>query len=210
MKLIMENWKRFLTEIGGENIATDPRIQKSIDKFFEIEGLGIHIEQSGKDVAIKYVHLKGDYMSPVDGYVNIEKRRYYAGPCLDGWTISRSESDKGWGPLLYEIAMEWASRNGGGLTPDRQVVSDLAKNVWYKYESRDDIIKTQLDAHKGDELKQLTPDDESDDCIQWMASKDASPNDWTTSPFSKMYSKNNLEVITHLLMFKKLLVNQGR
>jgi hypothetical protein len=206
----MENWKSFLTEIGGENVATDPRIQKAIDRLFEIEDLGIHIEQSGSDVEIEYVHLKGDYVSPVSGYINIEKKRHYVGPCLDGWTISRSETDKGWGPLLYEVAMEWASRNGGGLTPDRQVVSDLAKQVWYKYAARDDIIKTQLDAHKNDNLKQLTPDDEADDCVQFMAARDADPNDWTTSPLSKIYSKNNLEVITHLLTHRKLLVNQGR
>jgi hypothetical protein len=209
MKLIMENWRSFLTE----GIATDPRIQTAIDNLFEMRKLGIHLQQFNEDVTVKYIHLEGrerGFISPVEGYINIEKRKYYAGQCLDGWTVERAFVEKGWGPLLYEIAIEWASRNGGGLTPDRQSVSDDAKKVWYKYESRSDIIKTQLDARKDDGLKQLTPDDPSDDCNQYMSVQDVYPDDWTTSPLSKMYSKNNLEVITHLLISKKLIFNDKR
>ena len=45
----------------------------------------------------------------------------------------RQGAQKGWGPLLYEIALEWASQNSGGLTADRGIVSPKALAVWDKY-----------------------------------------------------------------------------
>jgi len=67
----------------------------------------------------------------------------------------------GWGPLLYDIAMEFQGEKG--LMCDRDEVSDDASWVWEKYlTSRDDVQPKVLDDEKG----YFTPDDPNDDCEQ--------------------------------------------
>ena len=63
------------------------------------------------------------------------------------WEVSNAEvGESGYGPLLYDIAMELISLLGdGGLMPDRVEVSSSARNVWKRYyEDRSDIEKTAL------------------------------------------------------------------
>ena len=65
---------------------------------------------------------------------------------------------QGWGPLLYDVAMEIAGENG--LMADRESLSTDAFNVWQYYmNSRGDVQKKQLDT----EDNELTPD-ETDNC----------------------------------------------
>ena len=72
------------------------------------------------------------------------------GPCLDTWVVSLTFAEQGWGPLLYEVALEWASQNGGGLTSDRELVSGDAEAVWDTYASRSVVGAKQMDvAHWG-------------------------------------------------------------
>jgi len=73
-----------------------------------------------------------------------------AGPCDGAWIIIQtstySGAPKGFGPLLYDIAMEYATKFGNGLAPDRGTVSDDALKVWDKYmNERDDVTWVQLD-----------------------------------------------------------------
>jgi len=124
-------------------------------------------------------------------------------PCLSAWTVKNtSYTTSGWGPLLYDLAIEVATERGGGLAPDRTSVSGPARAVWSAYNSaRSDVTQAQLDisaeeiAHHekwaeqrgasaddddfvlepGDErpLRQLTPDILEDDCTQSQARADA-------------------------------------
>ena len=91
----------------------------------------------------------------------------------------------GWGPVLYDIAMEWATTNGDGLIADRNSVSDEAWEVWdYYLQNRKDVQAHQLD----DLVNTLTPED-PDNCDQEVA---ADPGDkWALkkSPISKYYTK---------------------
>jgi hypothetical protein len=144
------------------------------------------------------------------GKVIIEKTGY-TGECSGGWTVASSDAEKGWGPLLYEVALEWASANGGGLTADRRQVSSHAASVWDKYLQRFpnaaqlDIDLTR-DAWKNSGIQQITPDDPSDDCEQDSAWTDMSDqlggqftyDSWKESPLSKLYKKDNTEVIDYL------------
>ncbi len=89
------------------------------------------------------------------------------GPCLDGFTITWvSVSESGWGPLLYDLAMELATSKGSGLTPDRRSVSFQANKVWdYYLANRSDVEMVQMD----DLSNRLTPGTKEDNCAMTLA-----------------------------------------
>ena len=51
------------------------------------------------------------------------------GPCGGAWKVSSSRTGSGWGPMLYDVAMEYATVVGGGLIADRSAVSPEARRV---------------------------------------------------------------------------------
>ena len=193
MKQLMENWRKFLNE------GIDPRIQKQIDNLPENIMILISDEES-LGVMISYENTTGE-PSDVFGLVEIENMG--GGPCSDAWKVMYAEAQKGWGPLLYEVAIEWASQNGGGLTSDRRSVSKKAAAVWDKYLKRTDVSKNQLDT-LNPELDKLTPEDPSDDCVQNAAIKSSGEENWMNDPLSKAYFKSSAEVISALRKKGKL------
>jgi hypothetical protein len=128
--------------------------------------------------------------------------------CIDNaFEITKSEATKKWGPLLYDVMLEYVTnRKKGYIVPDRGMVSGDAKKVWnYYLENREDVKKTPLDIHvdtmravygsetswpdefkdKEGNLKKRTEED-GDDCIQdtsiyWAVGK----GDWTKHPATK-------------------------
>ena len=95
--------------------------------------------------------------------------------CDGAWSVRSVSADSGWGPMLYDIAIEWATQNANGLIADRAAVEDDAKNVWdYYLNKRDDVQVHQL----GD-----------DNCDQDVAIEDRGEDDWANSPLSKRYTK---------------------
>jgi len=110
----------------------------------------------------------------------------------------------GWGPLLYDLAMEFATRQGGGLAADRDSVSSSARQVWSKYDTaRPDVKPVQLDRLGGERKYKLTPDDPSDDCSQSMVmvllrKTDGDEAGWSASPLSRAYLKADSAVTATL------------
>ena len=107
--------------------------------------------------------------------------------------VAYSDATGGWGPLLYDVAMEYATLMGGGLVSDRTVVSDEAYAVWdYYLKSRSDVIKSQTDNEKGE----LTPDNKQDDCLQnsTFDHVNKTNGEWTQNPLSKLYRKDNTTI----------------
>ena len=103
-------------------------------------------------------------------------------PCDGSSIIAVSDVADGWGPFLYDIAMEVATTRTNGLTPDRFSVSDEAAYVWDFYsKDRPDVKMHQMD----NEYNDLTPQ-EDDNCGQSRAREDG---DWEKSPLSKRYTK---------------------
>ena len=220
MKQLLENWNNFLNE------AIDPRIQKQIDAILELPDIGVLVSSDWDgSMAFRYIRIvdkdrkRYSILTHKDtvirkdrkitntgvpyGYIEIydassKKAKHLSGgaACLGGWIVVGSIATTGFGPLLYEMAVEWASQNGAGLTPDRTSVSTYAGRVWAKYMTRSDIEKKQLDAIKADEVPRLTRP-VADDCSQRKAI-DAAGENWMKSPFSKMYSKSNTEVLDAL------------
>lgn len=64
-------------------------------------------------------------------------------PCDENqkiWRVWSIKAPRGFGPPLYEFAMELAQLKGGiGLTPDPSVVSQDAQKVWQHYLTREDV-----------------------------------------------------------------------
>ncbi len=173
------------------------------------------------DITPALISKEGEELED-DWYVNREKYELYGnvefyeaepsndGECYDGYVIMVTGAEQGWGPLLYEVALEWASQKGGGLTADRGIVSDKAMAVWAKYEKRGDVDAKQMDIdHDASGIKpigraddqrkyaQLTPENPKDDCDQGKAIAVAGEK-WAETSISKMYYKPNPELINAL------------
>ena len=189
MKLLREYIRELLKEAAmgmDALVANDAYI--TIDK----EGL--------TDYNVYYSDAKGN---PKDsrihdawGEVTIMRPDKGTGPCGEALNVVYAGAASGWGPMLYDVAMELATQVGGGLTPDRSSVSNDAQNVWsYYFNNRGDVESQQLDltdkevAYYTDlNLKKLTPDVEEDDCLQSKAIR-AYEDKWAQTPLSKRYTK---------------------
>ena len=80
----------------------------------------------------------------VKGYIKIERGITVPGGGMI-WEVSNVEAESGYGPLLYDLAMEMVYLlDDGGLMPDRTMVSPEARAVWRKYYERGDIGKAAL------------------------------------------------------------------
>ena len=132
------------------------------------------------------------------GSVNFYPAPESYGECNDVFIVSSThQTTDGWGPLLYDIAMEVASVLGGGLTSSRNMVSSNAKPVWdYYQDRRSDVEADQLDINKDGAdhygVDQLTPNNPKDDCEQESAFRWAHGEDygaWEKRDVKTLYSK---------------------
>ena len=108
--------------------------------------------------------------------------------CDGAYQIYTTDAADGWGPLLYDVAIELASLKGTGLVSDRSSVSPEALDVWYFYMyDRSDVEKFQCDDH----LNTLTPTlaDNVDMNIPGRQDRIYDPNDLVNDPLSKRYAK---------------------
>jgi len=223
MQGLMENWRRFVNE------GIDSRIQKQINNLKKYPNIVVMVSDGGFGYQISYAQLDSDgnpkeLLDPPDGaedgpwgMVDIAETSESDGECLDGFYVMGSKASKGWGPLLYDVALEFASTEGGGLMADRFSVSAAAQAVWAKYLQRSDVSARQMDvnhdpsgsgARLNTTVKQLTPDQKQDDCDQARAIS-SKGDDWHKDPTSKVYRKDSEEVIKALEAAGKLLLNMG-
>ena len=94
--------------------------------------------------------------------------------------------------MLYDVAMEFATTLGGGLTSGRVAVSLAARDVWdYYAEKRPDVAGIQMD----DLDNTLTPT-RDDNCGQAAAyeSEDLADIEWHESPLSKRWTKKPVTI----------------
>jgi hypothetical protein len=95
----------------------------------------ISITEDGNMLSVGY--LKNESRS---GYVQAMKYKDNL------WYVGLSKATKGYGPRLYDVAMEAVSEKGGMLTSDRSMVSSDAQKVWaYYFKNRGDVKKTPLE-----------------------------------------------------------------
>ena len=81
------------------------------------------------------------------------------------WRVLNSDAaEAGWGPFLYDIAMELATQSDAGLCSHESDVSEDALRVWENYLSnRSDVKRTKL-------KRNLKPK-RRDECLQYMYHK---------------------------------------
>ena len=205
MKLLIENFRKFLNE------SVNPKIKQIADGLPD----DVVILARKLSTGFRFIYVDKTFNkpltpeSPVWGRVDITNNyKDGGGECLDGWIILTSKTAKGWGPLLYEVALEWSSKNGSGLMSDRTVVSKDAEKIWDIYMQRGDVEKKQLDVFHNDFLNQLddieasdfpqlTPDNIEDDCLQIKAIEKGKEN-WMDTPFAKLYVKGDDSTIKYL------------
>lgn len=111
------------------------------------QGAYVMIQPVSGMVIISYTDPEGQDLvqwkkHPVYGSISIEPG---SNRCEGAWGVTGSSARKGWGPLLYDVAIEWATLNGAGLMSDRAMVSKLARAVWQKYlTARPDVDAEEL------------------------------------------------------------------
>jgi len=143
-----------------------------------------------KDPTITAKNINHEYWSnEFYGKILIRHSGDADGYCGNSMRVVGSETADGWGPLLYDIAMEYATIHGDGLTSDRASVSTEALEVWeYYMYNRSDVTAYQLD----DMQNTLTPD-KFDNCRQDAAEEEADEDEdglaWVDSSLSKRYTK---------------------
>lgn len=141
-------------------------------------GVCVLVDDYGGAIEFYYGNPEGQrIMEPINGFLAVE----YNDICRS-WTIESSEADRGWGPLLYDIAMEWVTQMGSSLAPDRGSVSPLAQKVWHYYFYRRDDVDAAL-------LPQVH------DCLPATVSQsDGVPLDMTDDPLWHTYRKSSTTI----------------
>jgi len=216
MKLLLENWRGYLLNEGMKTVDDLPEgVYIAIKK----TKFGLSVYYSDKDGAtIPKLTLAGRLTGLPSGTVNFGPSDLDVdGNCLDAFVVFGSRTVKGWGPLLYDIAIESATEKGSGLMADRRSVSGEARAVWdYYLNKRSDVYAVQLDDKDPDirpgrrvpdnkDDYRLTPGNPEDDCDQQVAlsKPDGYPkydrfnppesDEWKSmlkaAPLSKMYQK---------------------
>jgi len=146
---------------GHRYVALRNASAKSLDDFFAA-GWRIEIGEVGTTLT-RFVIVAPAAERPGMVYVGYDRD-------CDFWYIQYTQAASGWGPFLYDIAMEYASERGRGLVADRtEPVSRAARRVWdYYFEARPDVTHTPL--QRG-ECMRLPGDDDPGplDHVYWKA-----------------------------------------
>ncbi|HIL97582.1 MAG TPA: hypothetical protein EYG51_16965, partial [Pseudomonadales bacterium] len=115
---------------------------------FEHESDGVTIYFGHEDDPTRRIRWAdfGEITKLPHGSVGIDRVSSALGDCGGAWHVTGSYVKSGWGPMLYDIAIEYSTLHGGGLTSDRREVSTEARAVWdYYLNSRGDVTAHQLD-----------------------------------------------------------------
>jgi len=199
MKLIMENWQNFLlmeAAFGPEDLPENVFVKVSQEKIGSGDMIQVVlVDEDGREF---------DEGEQIYGYVSAVKPRWQGqGPCLDAYIIGQTYAQSGWGPMLYDLAMELAGDDG--LTPDRESLSSEAYSVWnYYLKNRSDVETKQLD-----DLKNTITGDEEDNCnsnsagdhsklIKYAPVKALRKKGLVASPVMKAYVKKNKSTLSAL------------
>ena len=193
MNLLREYIRALLTEAAKTVEDLPDGAFVVILKRFGGSSVFIHI---GDEKGVRWQTQEGwgDRSDPITAGIEIAKPRPSdTGPCGNAFVVEGSGATHGWGPLVYDVAIEYASLDGSGLMSDRSSVSNEARGVWdYYMNNRSDVTVHQLDDMKDT----LTPEWE-DNCQQSVSLHNVKLADlddkgdslkWVDSPLSKKYT----------------------
>ena len=150
--------------------------------------ISIAIDDMGDEIMIFYYDVDTEESANM-GQISMEPPKLHptrgTGPCNNAYMITWVEASKGYGPLLYDLAMEYATRIGGGLTADRKTVQKDAIDVWDYYATNrvGDVSPIQLDAFEAGTDKS---------CRMKAANADKGKGNWKESSLSKAWTKEDV------------------
>jgi len=205
---LINDWSIFLVKENTENLDINSQIERAVEKISEYpdQKLKILITKYGREFVLRadLVDTSGKILLDEVAYITFNKFSYKYVNDQEGverncYMIDFTEFVKyDLGPLMYDIIMEFASRDESFLCCDRFEITGEAQNLWKNYFSRrgNDVKQVQLDIDNDnldpEEFPNLTPQFE-DDFRQDMSIEDKGKN-WTESSFSKGYYKLNNNV----------------
>ena len=193
MKLLLENWRKYLLTEAA--MTVDDLMNFKDDLYLDLEMyiLARKNHEGGTELSYASIDSHGEpYMlgndALVRGEVEIVLGRSLGfddiGPCDGAYQVKWSTATEGWGPLLYDVAIEYATMRGNGLIADRQMVTDDARAVWDYYLGQ----RGDVDNHQLDDLKNTLTPIEVDNCDQYVANV-GGKYDWEENSLSKRYTK---------------------
>ena len=170
-------------------------------------GWKVFVNKRGSNITVEMLDEDENQVARITSH-----KQSRVGPCSNAYFVGMSESQDGWGPMVYDVMMELVTSQGSALMANRETVSDEAYRVWLYYlENRGDVEKIQLD-----DLKNSLTDDDSDNCEQkafdyklyddypsmYNMPKDRrvdlKNNMMATSPLTKAYKKNDTSTLDAL------------
>ena len=77
------------------------------------------------------------------------------------YIVTSAKAKDGFGPLLYDVALEMAGKSG--LKPDVLDVSDDASAVWKHYDDQREDVDSQMLVRSVDDFNKVMPDDRAED-----------------------------------------------
>ena len=195
MRLLREYIRELLKEaaMGPNDLAKN-------DLYITIATAEVDGIMGAGDYQIFYSDKDGkptNFKHAAHGEISIGLPEERRGPCDGAFVVIFSQVKAGWGPMLYDIAMEIATEKGNGLASDRVAVTSDAENVWnfYLNNRSGDVKPHQLDLTDKElkyyddlGLEYLTKDKPEDDCAQINTVKSHGA-EWHTSSLSKRYTK---------------------
>lgn len=211
MKLTEAILKQLINEVLEEGMKTASELPEDVYVKVFHNGRKVTVAFSDKDGnRFRQFDTKTFEENPIWGSVSfLEKDKNK--PCDQSAVIAITDVADGWGPLLYDIAMEVATMRSNGLAPDRFIVSGPAYKVWdYYLNKRTNTKDNQIDdennqfdvkSHQLDDEKNTLTSNEMDNCGQEAARGDFGEK-WYESPLSKRYTK---EPTTIKALGKKLI-----
>lgn len=162
-----------------------PNIGICIEHFFGKYDV-FYCELSRNGEMLKRYKFENDTGGPW-GIVKITRNNLGQENCDMAFGIHGTEAKNGYGPLLYDVAMELATLKGSGLVADRRQVSKDALKVWTYYLNRR-VPTGEIDVFQCDDENNTLTKTTLDNLNQKVA-RGTHPQDWTQSPLSKRYSK---------------------
>ena len=188
-----------LTEGAAQPVDLPDHVVIVVKQLHDLEFAVYYGDKDNPDRPAAIAKIRG---APFLGRVMIGQPGRSNGNCDNALKVNNADALDGWGPMLYDVAMEHATEVAGGLISDRHEVSGQARKVWdYYMNNRSDVTIHQLD----DPKNTLTPEEE-DNCNQDIAQKMGNRGSpWQDSPLSKRYTKspatkNELENVGKLVM----------
>jgi hypothetical protein len=199
MQLLEKFVRHVLVEAGGAKTPED--LMLSAGSFVIVSP---DDEQAGA-IQIYYGNSSDDPpITAPEGRVAIMRVKEHpilskGGPALGAYMVVSSDAIKGWGPMLYDVAMEIATVLNGGLTPDRGNVSASAKKIWdFYYNNRTEGVGGSLSYSQLDDPSNTLTPDPDDNALQWSAQKWDGSQGWHMGSLSKVYYSSGTPVIDKL------------